>query len=225
VGTDTEGFHSALKRVLRQDPDVIMVGEMRDLETIQMAVTAAETGHLVFATLHTTSAAQTVDRIVDVFPGQAQRQIRVQLASTLQGIICQTLVPKRDGGVTVAQEILTMTDAVRALLRDGKTMQLRNVMQTGGSEGMQMLEDSLNKLIADGLLEYEVALDFANVPSLVRKTVLKGPPKPPPPEEPDAEPEVAEQPAEPEADYPPPPPRPKRPSRYEPSYTRRPFKR
>ncbi|MHC4670458.1 MAG: PilT/PilU family type 4a pilus ATPase [Planctomycetota bacterium] len=167
VGCDTEGFAHALKRVLRQDPDVIMVGEMRDLETMNLAVTAAETGHLVFATLHTTSAAQTVDRIVDIFPAEQQRQIRVQLAATLQAVISQSLVPKSGGGVTVAQEVLVVTDAVRALIRDGRSPQLQNVMQTGASDGMQTLEDSLNELVQRGAITYDTAVDFANVPGRI----------------------------------------------------------
>jgi len=171
IGADTENFASALRRVLRQDPDVIMIGELRDLETIRLAVTAAETGHLVYATLHTTSSSQTVDRIVDVFPAEQQRQIRVQLSSTLQGIVCQTLVPKLGGGVTVAQEVLVMTDAVRALIRDGKSPQLQNAMQTGASDGMQTLEDGLNALVADETIAYDTAVDYANAPGRIRELV------------------------------------------------------
>jgi twitching motility protein PilT len=163
VGRDTEEFATALKRALRQDPDVIMVGEMRDLETIGLAVTAAETGHLVFATLHTSSAALTIDRIVDVFPPVQQRQIRMQLADSLQGVIAQVLVPRVGGGVTVAQEVLVATDAVRALIREGKTPQLDNVLQTGSKYGMQTLEDSLNNLIGINAVTVETALTFANV--------------------------------------------------------------
>jgi len=198
IGRDTENFACALKRVVRQDPDVIMVGEMRDLETIQLAVTAAETGHLVFATLHTTSAAQSVNRIVDVFPAEQQGQIRVQVAATLQAVISQTLVPKLEGGITVAQEILVVTDAVRALIRDGKSPQLRNVMQTGAGDGMQMLEDSLNDLVQREAISYETAIEFANVASRIRpaQAAAYEPPAPvdaeePLPEEPAEEPPPA----------------------------------
>src|SRR5690606_31179571 len=125
VGTDTHSFAEALKHVLRQDPDIILVGEMRDLETIQVALTAAETGHLVFATLHTQDAAQTIDRIIDVFPPHQQQQIRQQLAGTIQGIVCQTLCKKRDGsGRVVAAEVLVATSAIRNLIREGKTHQI-----------------------------------------------------------------------------------------------------
>ena len=168
VGSDTKQFSTALKRVLRQDPDVVLIGEMRDLETIKLAVTAAETGHLVFATLHTTSAPQSIDRIVDVFPAAQQRQIRIQLASTLQAVITQVLVPRIEGSVAVGQEILIVTDAVRALMRDAKTPQLRNVMQTGAADGMQTLEDSLNRLVDDEIISRETALDFANSPGRIR---------------------------------------------------------
>lgn len=167
IGSDTDDYVSALKRVLRQDPDVIMVGEMRDLDTIKLAVTAAETGHLVFATLHTTSAAQSVDRVVDVFPAEQQRQVRVQLAATLQAVISQMLVPKLEGGVTVAQEILVVTDAVRALIRDGKSPQLNNVMQMGANDGMQLLEDSLNELVRNEVISYETAKEYANAPARI----------------------------------------------------------
>jgi twitching motility protein PilT len=203
IGRDTEDFAHALKRVVRQDPDVIMVGEMRDLETIQLAVTAAETGHLVFATLHTTSAAQSVNRIVDVFPAEQQGQIRIQVAATLQAVISQTLVPKLEGGITVAQEILVVTDAVRALIRDGRSPQLRNVMQTGAGEGMQTLEDSLNDLVRREMISFETAVEYANVPSRILPPQaapvyeqqppppIEGEEEPPPPEEPVEEPPPA----------------------------------
>jgi len=193
IGRDTADFACALKRVVRQDPDVIMVGEMRDLETIQLAVTAAETGHLVFATLHTTSAAQSVNRIVDVLPAEQQGQIRVQVGATLQAVISQTLVPKLEGGITVAQEILVVTDAVRALIRDGKSPQLRNVMQTGAGEGMQTLEDSLNDLVQREVISYETAVEYANVASRIL------PPQPAayePPSPLEAEEPLPEEPAE-----------------------------
>lgn len=169
IGCDTDDFASALKRAMRQDPDVILVGEMRDLETMQLAVTAAETGHLVFATLHTHSAVLTVDRIVDVFPPAQQRQIRMQLADALNGIVCQTLVPRLGSGVVVAQEILVASPGVRALIRDGKAPQLANMMQTGAREGMQTLEDALNDLVARGLIAPETALAKANHPKRIER--------------------------------------------------------
>ncbi len=169
IGRDTKDFASALKRAMRQDPDVILVGEMRDLETIAMAVRAAETGHLVLATLHTTSATQTVDRIVDVFPSQQQRQIRMQLADCLQAIISQILVPRKGSGLVVALELLVANDGIRALIRDGKTPQITNMMQTGAKEGMMTLESSLNDLVARGVITYETAAARANVPSSITK--------------------------------------------------------
>jgi twitching motility protein PilT len=169
IGCDTNDFASALKRAMRQDPDVILVGEMRDLETMQLAVTAAETGHLVFATLHTHSAVLTVDRIVDVFPPAQQRQIRMQLADALRGIICQTLVPRMGSGIVVAQEILIATPGVRALIRDGKAPQLANMMQTGAKDGMQTLEDALNDLVARNLIAPETALAKANHPKHIER--------------------------------------------------------
>jgi len=180
IGHDTKGFAEALQKVVRQDPDVIMVGEMRDLETIKLAVTAAETGHLVFATLHTTSASQTVDRIVDVFPAEQQRQIRIQLAGTLLGIISQVLVPCVGSGRAVAQEVLMATDAVRALIREAKTPQIQNALQTGAAEGMQTLEESLNSLVRTGVITYETAVHHANAPHRIRGTpaVPEAPPIP-----------------------------------------------
>ncbi|MDH3590888.1 MAG: type IV pilus twitching motility protein PilT [Planctomycetota bacterium] len=174
IGSDTKSFGAALRRALRQDPDVILVGEMRDLETISLAVTAAETGHLVFGTLHTTSAIQTVNRIIDVFPPEQQQQIRTQLADTLQGIVCQTLLPKTGGrGRVVAAEVLVRTDGIAALMRENKTNQIANLMQTGSNLGMQTLETSLNALLAQELITPEIALSKANSPSLIRV-----PPKP-----------------------------------------------
>jgi twitching motility protein PilT len=158
VGTDTLGFANALKHVLRQDPDVILVGEMRDLETISMAISAAETGHLVFATLHTQDAAQTVDRMIDVFPPHQQSQIRVQLAMSLQGVVAQQLLRNADGvGRVVAAEVLMVTPAVRNLVREGKTHQLYSVMQAGGQFGMQTMDASLSELVKSGTATYEAA--------------------------------------------------------------------
>ena len=141
LGADAKGFGMALKAALRQDPDVILVGEMRDLETIATALTAAETGHLVFATLHTQDTAQTVDRIVDVFPPEQQHQVRVQLSVGLQGIVTQQLLPTADGkGRVVACEVLVPTPAVRNLIREGKTHQIPSALQTGASHGMQTMD-------------------------------------------------------------------------------------
>ncbi len=156
VGEDTRSFTQALKHVLRQDPDIILVGEMRDLETISVALTAAETGHLVFATLHTQDAAQTIDRVIDVFPAHQQQQIRVQLASALQGIVCQTLCKTTDGlGRVVAAEVLTITPAIRNLIREGKTHQIYSAMQAGGQHGMQTMDQHLADLVKQGRITYE----------------------------------------------------------------------
>ncbi len=174
IGQDTGSFREALRRALRQDPDVILIGEMRDLETISMAITAAETGHLVFGTLHTTSAISTVDRIIDVFPTDAQQQVRVQLASTLQGVISQTLAPKVGGGRVAAREILVATDAVRSLIREAKSAQMLNIMQTGKSVGMTTLEDELVRLCQTGLITPDDAISKANRPDDVRKRLDEG---------------------------------------------------
>ena len=163
IGEDTQSFSQALKHVLRQDPDIILVGEMRDLETIQVALTAAETGHLVFATLHTQDAAQTVDRIIDVFPPHQQQQVRQQLAGTLQGVVCQTLAKTADGqGRVVAAEVLTVTPAVRNLIREGKTHQMYSVMQAGSQHGMQTLDQHLADLVRTGRITYETGLEKAH---------------------------------------------------------------
>jgi twitching motility protein PilT len=163
VGTDTHGFTEALKHVLRQDPDVILVGEMRDLETIQIALTAAETGHLVFGTLHTQDAPQSVDRIIDVFPPHQQEQIRVMLAGALQGVVCQTLLKTADGkGRTVAVEIMTATSAVKNLIREGKTHQLYSSIQAGAQHGMIAMDQSLAQLVKMGKVTYDSALEKAN---------------------------------------------------------------
>jgi len=163
VGEDTQSFAQALKHVLRQDPDIILVGEMRDLETIQVALTAAETGHLVFATLHTQDAAQTVDRIIDVFPPHQQQQVRQQLAGALQGVVCQTLCRTSSGvGRVVASEVLTVTPAVRNLIREGKTHQIYSVMQAGGTHGMQTLDQSLAQLVKAGRISYETGCEKAH---------------------------------------------------------------
>ena len=158
VNQDTKSFAQALKHVLRQDPDVILVGEMRDLETIGLAISAAETGHLVFGTLHTQDAPQTVDRIIDVFPSHQQSQIRAQLSIALQGIVTQTLLPKRDGkGRVVACEILVPTPGVRNLIREGKGHQIYSAMQTGGKFGMQTMDAALVELVRKSAISREEA--------------------------------------------------------------------
>ncbi|MDQ1628911.1 MAG: twitching motility protein PilT [Actinomycetota bacterium] len=160
VGEDTWSFSSALKHVLRQDPDIILVGEMRDLETISVALTAAETGHLVFATLHTSDAAQTIDRIIDVFPPHQQQQVRVQLAGSLQGVVCQTLAKTADGkGRAVATEVLVATPAVRNLIREGKTHQIYSAMQAGAKHGMHTMDQHLADLVVTGRITYETGLE------------------------------------------------------------------
>jgi twitching motility protein PilT len=158
LGSDATSFADALRAALRQDPDVILVGEMRDLETIGTAITAAETGHLVFATLHTQDAPQTIDRIIDVFPSEQQGQIRAQLSVALQGIMTQTLLPTADGsGRCVAAEILVPTAAVRNLIREGKTHQVYSVIQTGGSHGMQTMDAALASLVRAGKINRALA--------------------------------------------------------------------
>ncbi|WP_126310817.1 type IV pilus twitching motility protein PilT [Methylomusa anaerophila] len=162
INTDTISFASALRAVLREDPDVIMIGEMRDVETIGIALTAAETGHLVFATLHTGDAVQTVDRIVDVFPPHQHRQVRIQLSLTLQGVIAQQLIPRCDNYDRVAAlEVLVATPAVRNLIREGKTHQLASVIQTGAKMGMQAMDMSLKNLYHRGIITYDEALSRA----------------------------------------------------------------
>ncbi|WP_426592055.1 type IV pilus twitching motility protein PilT [Cellulomonas sp. McL0617] len=160
VGQDTHSFANALKHVLRQDPDIILVGEMRDLETISVALTAAETGHLVFATLHTQDAAQTVDRVIDVFPAHQQAQVRTQLAGALQGVVCQTLAKRSDSpGRVVATEVLTATPAIRNLIREGKTHQIYSAMQAGAKQGMHTMDQHLSELVKTGKITYETGLE------------------------------------------------------------------
>ena len=171
VGDDTDSFRHALRSAMRQDPDVLLVGEMRDLESIRFALTIAETGHLVFATLHTNDVAQALDRIVDVFPHDQQQQIRVQLANTLSGICYQRLLPRVDGGLVAAYEVMQATSAVRNLVREGKTNQLRNVLVTGQGDGMQTLEMSLNELIAQKAVEYDEALAVSLFPKELKRPV------------------------------------------------------
>ena len=170
VNQDTKSFAQALKHVLRQDPDVILVGEMRDLETIGLAISAAETGHLVFGTLHTQDAPQTVDRIIDVFPPSQQGQVRAQLAIALQGIITQTLIPKLDGkGRVVACEILVPTPGVRNLIREGKNHQIYSAMQTGGKFGMQTMDAALVELVRKSAISREEAEKRSSNPDELKR--------------------------------------------------------
>jgi twitching motility protein PilT len=165
LGQDATSFADALRGALRQDPDVILLGEMRDLETISTALTAAETGHLVFATLHTQDAASTVDRVIDVFPAGQQGQIRTQLAGTLEGVIAQTLLPTADGqGRVAAIEVLRPDDAVRNLVRQAKVEQIYSIMQTGSKRGMQTMEQALAELVLRGIITHEVALTRSSKP-------------------------------------------------------------
>jgi twitching motility protein PilT len=170
LGGDAQSFALALKAALRQDPDVVLVGEMRDLETIATALTAAETGHLVFATLHTQDTSQTVDRIVDVFPPSQQQQVRVQLSVSLQGIVTQQLLPTADGqGRCVATEVLVPTPAVRNLIREGKTHQIYSALQTGGSHGMQTMDAALADLVRQGKITRELAEARSSAPDELRR--------------------------------------------------------
>ena len=163
LGTDTHSFAAALKHVLRQDPDVILVGEMRDLETIQVALTAAETGHLVFGTLHTQDAPQTVDRVIDVFPPHQQEQIRVMLAGALQGVVCQQLLRTADGDARVAAtEVMIATPAIRNLIREGKVHQMYSMIQAGKQHGMVTMDQSLATLVQRGRVTYQTALERCN---------------------------------------------------------------
>ena len=161
VHYDTFSFSAALRSALREDPDVVLIGEMRDLETIQSAITIAETGHLVFATLHTNSAAQSIDRMIDVFPAHQQPQIRAQLANMLMAICSQRLVPAIGGGRVVAAEILVANAAVRSLIREGKSHQIDNAIQTGADQGMQTMDRTLAKLVQTGVITYDAARDYA----------------------------------------------------------------
>ena len=160
VGIDTLSFASALRACLREDPDVILVGEMRDVPTIESALTAAETGHLVFATLHTKTPAQGIDRIVDVFPPHQQQQARVQLANVLHAVLTQQLIPRKDGeGIALAMEMLMVSPAIRNLIREGKTFQIQTLLQTGASSGMLTMENSLKGLVEKGWISVEDAIE------------------------------------------------------------------
>ena len=168
IGFDTATFQDGLKSALREDPDVVLVGEMRDPESIATTLTIAETGHLVFATLHTNDASTAIDRVIDVFPTDRQAQIRVQLAASLSGVVAQRLVPRIGGGMIASFEILLANNAIRALIREGKTHQIRNTISQSVRDGMQTLEQSLSVLVAHGLISYEEAVQRAVVPKEVR---------------------------------------------------------
>jgi len=178
LGSDATSFADALKAALRQDPDVILVGEMRDLETIGTAITAAETGHLVFATLHTQDTPQTIDRIIDVFPSAQQGQIRAQLAVALQGIMTQMLLPTSDGsGRCVATEVLVPTPAVRNLIRESKSHQIYSVLQTGGAHGMQTMDSALAQLVRAGKITRQLAEARAHSPEEMRRLIGQAGPR------------------------------------------------
>jgi twitching motility protein PilT len=173
IGADAQDFAVALRAALREDPDVILVGEMRDLETISTALTAAETGHLVFATLHTQSTAQTVDRIIDVFPPHQQHQVRMQLSIALQGIVTQQLLPTADGASrVVACEVLVPTPAVRNLIREGKTHQIYSALQTSGAVGMQTMDSHLAQLVRGGKVSRALAEQRASVPEELKRLLV-----------------------------------------------------
>jgi len=167
VKRDTLGFSEALRSALREDPDIILVGEMRDLETIRLALTAAETGHLVFGTLHTTSAAKTMDRVIDVFPAEEKEMVRGMLSESLQAVISQSLLKKNGGGRVAAHEILIGTPAIRNLIRENKVAQMYSAIQTGGNLGMQTLDQHLSKLVAGGIVNREVAREYAKNPDSI----------------------------------------------------------
>jgi len=164
VHRDTYGFNEALRSALREDPDVILVGEMRDLETIRLALTAAETGHLVFGTLHTTSAAKTIDRVIDVFPGEEKSMVRSMLSESLQGVVSQTLLKKTGGGRIAAHEIMITTPAIRNLIREDKVAQMYSAIQTGAGHGMVTLDQTLKELLAKGLITMEAAREKSQTP-------------------------------------------------------------
>lgn len=180
IGEDTKSFANALRAALREDPDVILVGEMRDLETISLAISAAETGHLVFGTLHTSSASQTVDRMIDVFPPSQQQQIRVQLSGSLVAVLSQTLVPKANPkpgefGRIMAQEIMVITPAIANMIREGKTPQIYGAIQTGGKLAMQTLEKVLSDLYKAGTISFEAAMSKTSRPDELQRLIGPGP--------------------------------------------------
>jgi len=171
LGGDTRSFRRALKSVLRQDPDVVLIGEMRDPETMAAAITIAETGHLVFATLHTNSAAQTIDRIIDSFPEEQQQQIRIQLSASLEAVLSQRLIPTKDGKRMAVTEVMVATPAIRNLIREGKTHQVDNVIMTSAELGMYILESSLADLVNQGLVDKDMAKTYAIRPSVLARLI------------------------------------------------------
>ena len=171
VGTDAVSFEEGLRSALREDPDVVLLGEMRDLESIQIALSLAETGHLVFGTLHTNDASQALDRIIDVFPADKRDQIQTMLAGSLQGVVSQRLLPAISGGRVAAYEVLMGTEAVRNLVREGKSRQLRNVVATGGPDGMQTIEMDLARLVSSGLITMEMAQSCSQYPGEIQAQV------------------------------------------------------
>lgn len=172
IGRDSVSYKNALRASLREDPDVILIGEMRDLETISVALTAAETGHLVFSTLHTIGAAKTIDRIIDVFPPYQQQQIKVQLSAVLQGIVSQQLIPKVDGnGRVAALEVMVLTPSIQNLIREGKTYQIESSIQTGSKYGMKTMDMSLAELYKKGLISYESALSYSVDRDILEKII------------------------------------------------------
>lgn len=175
VGVDTESYKNALKSILREDPDVILIGEMRDIETVAVALTAAETGHLVLSTLHTIGAAKTIDRIIDVFPPYQQQQIKVQLATVLEGIISQQLLPKSDDcGRVAALEIMTITNGIKNMIREGKTYQIDSAIQTGGKFGMRSMDSSIVDLMRDGFITKETAFEYCVSKENIEKLIGMG---------------------------------------------------
>ena len=173
IGLDTRSYAAALRAALREDPDVILVGEMRDLETISTAITAAETGHLVFSTLHTIGAASTIDRIIDVFPAEQKDQIRVQLSMVMEAVISQRLLPKADGsGRTGVFEVMHVNTAVRSLIRDGKTYQIPSIIQTNRKAGMITMDDALLEKYRAGIITRKMLVDYAVDPVSIEKRLL-----------------------------------------------------
>lgn len=178
IGSDTHGFHKALRTVLRQDPDVVLIGEMRDTETIEAALTLAETGHLTFGTLHTSDCVQTMNRVIDVFPAYQQQQVRTQLSFVLQSVFCQQLLPRLDGrGRTLCAEIMVCNNAVRALIRDDKAHQIYSIIQTGGKLGMQTMNQSLYNNVQKRMISYEDALTRSTDPDDFKRTFARAAPQ------------------------------------------------
>ncbi len=172
VGTDVETFEAGLKSALREDPDVVLLGEMRDLESISISLSLAETGHLVFATLHTNDAAQALDRIIDVFPSERRDQIQIMLAGALQGVISQRLLPSIGGGRVASYEVMIANEAIKNLVREGKSRQMRNMIATGAAEGMQTIEMDLARLVAAGLITMETAMEASQYPKEVQAQLM-----------------------------------------------------